>query len=633
MNEQPDYDKTLSKLEDSDLVCRINKDWKEGDDASSDWRTEAIEDYEFKDGHQWSADDKKKLDTENRPTVTFNRIQAILSAILGIEANQRNETSYVPRENADTALADAISEFTNWQRDYADIDVEEATAFEDMITCGMGWIESRMDYDTDLDGKYIEERVDPLEMRWDPSAKKRNLTDRRWQARGRKMRKAEILEKWPDADLSTGAEQVDITDGNLPISVINTEDRYKKDNNTEGNPKDNGTLVIHHQWFETEPVYRAQHPATGQIIEMNKRTFEKAQEFITANQVRYVKQKKRVYYQAFVAGKELLEKSLCPSQTGFSFKAITGKHDHIKNEWYGIVRAMKDPQKWSNKFFSQILDIINSNAKGGIMAETGAFVNPKKAEEEWAKANSITLMKDGAISNGKVTPKPVAPYPTGLDRLMEFSISAVREVPGIPLELLGMVDRQQAGVLEESRKRSAYTTLAPFFDSLRAFRKENGLLQIEFIKNFIPVQNIARVLSQEYQQYAQAIKQIDLKGVDVVVTEAPQSENNKQITWAFITQVAPYLQKAGVPVPPEILDYSPLPAPLAEKWKGMISGDPLKDKIQQVLQELGIAQQKAEVDKTTAEAHLTHAKAQNEEMRPMYERMNMEAQANKQLPA
>ena len=55
-----------------------------------------------------------------------------------------------------------------------------------------------------------------------------------------------------------------------------------------------------------------------------------------------------------------------PIEAGsFRFKCITGKRDRNANTFYGVVRAMVDPQLWGNKFFVQIMHILNTPPKAG----------------------------------------------------------------------------------------------------------------------------------------------------------------------------------------------------------------------------------------------------------------------------
>src|SRR6185369_12785497 len=75
-------------------------------------------------------------------------------------------------------------------------------------------------------------------------------------------------------------------------------------------------------------------------------------------------------------------------------------------------------------------------------------------------------------------------------------------------------------------------------------------------------------------QYAPLIKSQLAVTFDVVVDEAPTSTNMKERVWAVIQDLVPQLLQAGLPIPKEVLDYSPLPADLAQKWKETLAPTP-----------------------------------------------------------
>ena len=143
----------IYNLTESEVAKKIQTYWKDARDKHSDWRKRAEEDFNFVAGIQWDENDVKKLQSEGRPIITYNRCNAIVSAILGLEANQRMETLFTPREISDNKLADATTQVVDWIREYGSIESEESMAFEHQLICGMGWNEILMDYETDLDGK------------------------------------------------------------------------------------------------------------------------------------------------------------------------------------------------------------------------------------------------------------------------------------------------------------------------------------------------------------------------------------------------------------------------------------------------------------------------------------------------
>jgi hypothetical protein len=310
----------------------------------------------------------------------------------------------------------------------------------------------------------------------------------------------------------------------------------------------------------------------------------------------------------------VLEKGLCPSQVGFTFNALTGKRDRNKNVFYGLVRPMTDPQRWANKFFSQILHIINGNAKGGLMIEDGAVDNIRKLEEGWAQADSITVFNDGALSQGKVQPKPQAPMPLGPERMMEFSISSIRDSSGVNLEQLGMANREQAGYLEAQRKQAGITILSSMFDSMRRYRKNQGRLLADFIKNYLSDGRLIRITGQDgTERFIPLLRQDDTMQYDVIVDEAPTSHNVKERVFGMMMQMLPVLTKMGTPIPPELVDYMPLPSSLTEKWKAQIvksQNDPQKQQMGQMQAQLQMAGVQADVRDKNASAGLKEAQAQ-----------------------
>ena len=108
-----------------------------------------------------------------------------------------------------------------------------------------------------------------------------------------------------------------------------------------------------------------------------RRVDEPRGEIPEAGEMIYVKQMKRCYYRAFFSGSTIVKG---PEENawkrGFTLQAITGRKDHNRRTWYGLVRPMKDPQRWGNKFLSQAIHRYNSSIKGGIVYEKGAAAAP-----------------------------------------------------------------------------------------------------------------------------------------------------------------------------------------------------------------------------------------------------------------
>lgn len=544
---------------------------------SSQWRQESIEDYGFYSGTgQWDEESRAKLMEQQRPVITFNRIGPVVDAVSGSEVANRQEVAYLPRTQGDVQPNEILTAAADWARDQCDAMDEESDAFLDTIICGMGWTETRISYDEDPEGRICIDRVDPLEMYWDPAAKKRNLSDAKELARVKRMSKREVMDLWPDAKIDFTADDIysDLGEDEESEPKINLPgDEYKR--KQEGSQREEKKLkVIEYQWAEKTHYYRVLDVNTGQMQDIAAEDFKKLNQRAEKAGVPFksVKSVKMAWKRAFIIGSTIVEEGDAPCPESSTFKCITGKRDRNTNTWYGLVRAMKDPQRWANKWLSQVLHIVNSNAKGGLLAEKDAFDNPRQAEESWSDPAAITFLRPGALSQGKVQPKSPITWPAGLDKLMEFAITSIRDVTGVNLELLGMADRQQAGVLEYQRKQAGMTILATMFDGLRRYRKEQGRVLLYFIQEYIPEGTLIRIVTDTgNEQYVPLAKDKSVTKFDVVVDDAPTSPNQKEKTWQILTAMLPGMADKMTPnMWSSLLEYSPLPSSLVSDLQEQI---------------------------------------------------------------
>ena len=546
-----------------DLAVWINNCLKESKKHSAAWRQDARDWYDFYAGKQWTAEDKASMLEQRKAPIVFNRVARTINAVIGLEIQNRQAVQYIPREVGDTKVNEIYTSAADWIRDNCDAEDEESESFQDLMICGLGGTETRIDYEEEADGKVCIDRVDPMELFWDPTAKKKNLRDARWRARVKKVSDAEIRGMWPDYTSPEGSVETYLTDEQEPTNA--TPPRYDgKDDPAANQPKTRELVCF--QWFEKEPFYRVQ-TSGGQIVEFSEEKWARIGPVVQQMGLQFVRQSKRVYRKAYLVGGTILEQMDLEVQSGFTLHFITGARDRNANTYFGLVALMMDPQRWANKWLSQIIHILNSTAKGGLIAEKDAFASPKVAEDTWARSETITWTNPGAVSGGKVQPKPSTPMPEGFSKLLDFAVNSINDVPGVNMELMGLVGTNQPGVLENMRKQAGMTILAVFFDAIRLYRKDQGRVMIEFIREHISDGRLVRVLGPEGAQYIPLIKDPQALTFDVVVDEAATSPNNKERVFALMTQLAPVFQTAGMPIPPDILDYSPLPSALAETWK------------------------------------------------------------------
>lgn len=598
----------------TDLVAEIRQKAKDARQARQAWIDEAKECRRMVAGDQFSDDDKRLLQEQKRPPVVFNRIGPVVDVVGGLEVSNRQEVRYIPREVGDAGLNEVLTGAAKWVRDECNAEDEESEAFLDMSVIGEGWTETRLDYEYDQDGAILIERVDPLEMLPDPASTKKNYRDAEWIIREKMVRLEWVKETWPDKADELGMARLAEGDGDFEGESVHRNvvgDQYQSPSSTgTGKSYQHQVKLTEYQYKKREPYYRVQHPMTGEVMELSSDEHAKLQKRATAmfgQPMKSVKQSRCVYWRTFIVGDVLLEDKQCPDPQSFSYKAMTSKRDTAKGCWYGLVRGMKDPQQWANKFFSQSMYILNVNAKGGVMVEKDAVDKVADFERTWANPQAVTWVEPGANTQGKVVQKQPPAFPPEISGLMQFAIQSIRDVSGVSVELLGMADRDQPASLEYQRKQAGVTILATLFDALRKYRKEQGRTLLYMIETYISDGRLVRILGEQGQQYVPLLRTPGASRYDVVIDEGPNSPNQKEKTWAILQQLLPMLMQAGVKIPPNVIDYLPLPQSFIDAMK---KPDPQAQQEAQQQKQMMLEEKQADTAKTQAQAALAAAQAE-----------------------
>lgn len=568
--DQTEFAQTSGEDPPTDRFDQIKQWFQRARDGQHQWRTDARVCYDFVAGHQWDDEDAAKLKLESRPCVTFNRVGSVADSVMGLEITNRQEVRFIPRQIGASGVNELLTDAGKWVRDECNAEDEESDAFGDLITCGVGCTETRLDYDEEPDGKMIIERVDPLEMYWDSTARKRNLGDARHIFRIKQVGIEQAQEMFPDEnpnDLdAVWAKNVE-GDASSPHDAT-AAPYYRIDQSPDIDKRTALITMVECQWWEHVTKYRVADPMTGKATTLDKKDYNKFKERAKTLGMPVISAPMKTRrYQRAILGSKILKTWDGPDKGGFTYKFMTGKRDRNHNTWYGLIRAMIDPQKWANKWLAQVMHIINANAKGGLFAEADAFENPQEAEETYATPNAITTLNPGGLE--KIREKTMFQFPAGIDHLMQFAISSIRDVSGVNLELLGMANKDQAGILEHQRKQAGMTILAGFFDALREYRKDQGRLMLYYITNYLSDGRLIRIGGEGDGQYVPLVHEPGLIEYDVIVDTAPTSANQKELAWVTISQMMPFLAKMGMPVPVllDVMQYSPLPSALVGQIK------------------------------------------------------------------
>lgn len=510
------------------------------------WHPQAKEDIGFRHGHQWGEADRQLMNGGDgddeiarapRPMVTFNRINSLLHATHGAMVHNPMGLSYVRRaqtpENEqiqkDVLLSSAASYFRElplW-----DAETQERDSSMDMLTCGIG-VQQLM-AETEITGQVelVGRRIDPLSVGWDTRAKAMGLTDRRWQFRKVMLSREEMDEEFGGVPEARAASEPSSTPAGPEEPGVESDDNFE---------------VLHWQWFESEKfksVLTIDGPKDLSLREL--KALKEGEDYVYEDEAASEQVKRRrAYWEAFTHGGTIMRIRKIQVKA-FTYIFMTGIRDDDTGLWYGMVRDAKDPQRWANKFLS--LSIYNMAVSGkGILAEEDAFPNASEAQRDWANPAVITMTNTGAISGGKIMPKPENKLPPSVHEILNFCNAAVREVTGISLEIVAQQSNDQSGIVEESRKSAAMAVVAWAFASLRDYYRAHGHLLLRFIAEYIEPDRLVRTVDASGQAQFQPFTYEDAT-YEVEVDEIPNSPNKRAETHRTLVAYAPIVQQPDIP--------------------------------------------------------------------------------------
>lgn len=490
-----------------------------------------------------------------------------------------------------------------WFLDQSQGSFERSLAFEDLCINGMAFMDFGLSRITDPQGAPRANRCDPNSFWW-PKTDKQNLglgtsSPPRWLGRETHMDVDEAIRKWPDYTLylrtaagegSSGDQFPDFGYGAkkpIPYVVpwIMTAPLNKQGGGGD-EAKPGKVPILEWQFYEDQPGFFFFDPVYQDAAWLNRPDFFKYQRYLQgAFKTRisdYDEQDHRVYKRAYLLQRRIVlqppkELTGLTRDIGYTWNVMTCTWDRSDSVFYGLLRPLMAPQRYTNAMFRQVLEIMGSSAKGGYLMEVGAVTPAQKRdiEDNGARPGHIGVVQSGAISGGRILPKPIPVLPQGSMEVLQFCMGVMEQLIGLSTSLLGNDQNNTPGVSLRRRFTAGMVLLAPLFDALSRFRKREGYLVSEFMR-LLSDDRVVRIGGQFDSQALKLIKMPDALRYDIVLDENDQDPNLRQYYTDQITAIAPILIRTGNFFP-ELLDYINLPAQFRQKLKqGMAQAEQQK---------------------------------------------------------
>jgi hypothetical protein len=611
----------LAQKDEGVIVRQVIDWWKESLDRHKERRKRANDCHKMVDGDQWEQADVQIARDQKRPAMTFDLLSAMLAAVEGQERNNRQDMRYYGVGKEDDQAAHNWTKLLKWVMELNAGDFELSAAFREMLIGGEGWVTPSVDYLDDPEGSLSLEFVDCDEVFDDPLCKHPVGIDARFRLRVKMLTEDEGEALFPGKFVTsiraaaTEDGSVSETDGKgFPDIYLTPE---KADGPKRYDSKDCTWAVIQAFWWQIEDGWHCLNEQTGLIDELTdeeyqaKRTERREQQLAAINAIvtgqarpmpegpdaemvmaRDIEMEalgvpqppripmpkslqctrrpiKRVY-EAFVVKDALLE--LAPLREKlkvFPLTPIRGTRRKTKNDFTGIIERLIDVQKQANVENTVIVQLLQLMPKQSWMGPKGAFHNKQEWENGVAKPGK---MLEYNAQRGKPEPIPAAGLPRHLVDMAFSRGNTMREISGINVEMTGIRQGNDAGVVMEQRAKAAQTVLAPLFDNARRSRKLLGKVLLAFMQAHLSPQRQIRILGPDAQAEVVTVTPDMLQGrYDFAVDDTNSTINDRVATLNIMQTTLPQMMKAGVPIPPGIVDLMPMEPQLRQEWKRMIS--------------------------------------------------------------
>lgn len=625
-------------LTDEELIEQAQEDIKTAWEDQSEWRVKARRAYKFESGKQWEENDEARLQELKRACFTFNRIKPMIKAVRGMEIGNRQEIKCTPRASENNGVSGVFDLLVKWARDEGGLAEEESDAWRDLLICGMGWTATAMDYSEGKDGKIFVERVSPLDMIWDTSARRQNLRDARFKGRILTMSAADFDRKFSKFGSENafgtvfGVGGIDMENAGRP-NGNRSEGSYSAANqtltsaNTESFGRKKQIVVAQYEYCTYEPKFYVANPLNpGPLEEYDAEKFAGIEDKLSAEgwvfyergvsgppegnpkAIPYVKLDHKHWYRAFFTGSDLIENNVNPDPDNGTLHAMTGEREEETGYFFGVVENAEDPQMLLNKVISAMVDIFNFGGKDGLMAERGAFVNWDQAQRDYTRFDRmIELAPGGGDLIQKRTPGQM---PATAPAIVDLAINGLPATTAINVETVGITGKDQPGILEQTRKQSTMAALSSFFDALRAYRIEAARTMLFFLRNYFDAATIAGICgSNTTPEAIQAMKASDVLSYKIVVGDAPNNPNQRDAVLKVTMDWVQFDPTMAAFLLPEMVPYLPLPEPLIQKLLAKLAQQGKPSPEQQQAQAADLQQKAATIQRTIGEAHAAEAKA------------------------
>lgn len=401
------------------------------DNGHSNWLARAKRCFDYWNSKQWDAAVKARLNAEGRPAMTFNIVESLVRAMLGVHRALRNDVRFTPVYDASaesSRVMDAIWLHTQQQNQFEFL---ETDVYQKGLIMDCAYFEAKIDYDDSLRGHIRITSPRSQDVIRDPSIE--SYDPREW-PQVMKRRWVSVN----DIDALYGKAEAEAVARHSVPSWMEYEDQflahqmgalpYYHHGALSDSRSVRAHLLLERQYRTTKMKDVFVDLATGDVSEIpeswDRNRISRVLE-MTPGLGTMRKRMNTVRWTVTCDG-ELLHDEDSPYR---DFTIVPYFPSFIDGVAQGAVWNLLDPQDLYNKMTSQELHIINTTANSGLKVKQGSVKNMTLDEmKSFGSKSGIVFEMDDINNMEKIQPNQL---PQGHEMLSQKADSIMRNIAGV----------------------------------------------------------------------------------------------------------------------------------------------------------------------------------------------------------
>lgn len=505
----------------------------------------------------WDSSDRAKLEEEGRVNAVFSYTTKVINAVVGLNMSDRKEHRFeaATTQQKDVAVANWMTRLVRhvWQKGGGPR--VDSQVLLDLLVTGYGWGNVYID-NTRRANRIRPQHIPVWEMFPDPDCSQPNMTDAKWICRLHTMDIDFARMQWPDANFDgvvTSTAPPVSSPFPRSVSADGYDDEASSDMNVEvdGALQDGTVRVLEYQRKVYERYVTFDQGGVTQsvpIAEFNriKKAYLGAVDgdtgLPTGEPIQGIEEWRCQIKRAFILmgtdEGEVLDDAILPVDT-FTYQVATGlPQRHLRKgrtTYFGLMKLAYEPQLWSSRNLSLLLEIMGRTAKGGVYIEEDAVEDVEEFERQYAIPGGTIVLKPHTLRDEKIKDRQPGQLPTAFQMMAQMAQQAVQDATGVTDYTTGAETAERSNVLVNNLQQQTIATLNPLLDGHTVYQMGMGTLTLQVALAALSPAAIDRILGPQ-----------ELEGVTVQTD--PETGEPQPIASAYQLLLEQDTQELGVQV-------------------------------------------------------------------------------------